>query len=85
MTIPRRAVGGHSLPCGKRSPRVGVSGVRYRIETVNGQLAERYNIKRTWAKDLCHRIIRKILNQTVAIVLTARAGQRPSQFDAWAA
>ncbi len=74
-------------PDPRRSARL--SAVRYRIETVNGQLAGRYNIKRTWAKDLwhlCHRIIRKILSHTVAIVLTARAGHQPLQFDAcWAA
>jgi hypothetical protein len=73
-------------PDRRRSARL--SAVRYKIETVNGQLAERYNIKRTWAKDLwhlCHRIIRKILSHTVAIVLTARAGHQPLQFDALAA
>jgi hypothetical protein len=26
--------------------------IRYRIETVNGQLAGRYRVKRTWARDL---------------------------------
>ena len=73
-------------PDPRRSARL--SALRYRIETVNGQLAERYNIKRTWAKDLwhlCRRIIRKILSHTVAVVLTARAGHQPLQFDAWAA
>ena len=73
-------------PDPRRSARL--SAVRYKIETVNGQLAERYNIKRTWAKDLwhlCRRIIRKILSHTVAVVLTARAGHQPLQFDAWAA
>jgi hypothetical protein len=65
-----------------------LASVRYRIETVNSQLAERYGIKQTWARDLwhlCHRVIRKILSHTVAIVLTARAGHRPLQFDALAA
>ena len=73
-------------PDRRRSARL--SAVRYKVETVNGQLAERYNVKRTWAKDLwhlCHRIIRKILSHTVAIVLTARAGHQPLQFDALAA
>jgi hypothetical protein len=65
-----------------------LSAVRYRIETVNGQLAERYNIKRTWARDLwhlCHRLIRKVLSHTVAILLNLRAGHQPLQFDAMAA
>lgn len=65
-----------------------LSAVRYRIEAVNGQLAERYNIKRTWAKDLwhlCHRVIRKVLSHTVAIVLNVRQGHSPLQFDRLAA
>jgi hypothetical protein len=47
-----------------------LSAVRYRIETVQGQLAERYRIKRTWARDLwhlTHRIGRKVLSHTVMI------------------
>jgi hypothetical protein len=69
-----------------RSARL--SSVRYRIETVNGQMAERYNVKRTWARDLwhlCHRVIRKILSHTVAILLNIREGHQPLQFDAMAA
>ncbi len=76
----------------RRDPDPAGSGrlaaVRYRIETVNGQLAGRYGMKRTWAKDLwhlCHRVVRKILSHTVAIVLTVRQGHRPVQFDALAA
>lgn len=71
--------------------RVGsgrLAAVRYRIETVNGQLAGRYGIKRTWAKDLwhlCHRIVRKLLSHTVAVLLSVRQGHRPLQFDALAA
>jgi hypothetical protein len=73
-------------PDRRRSARL--SAVRYRIETVNGQLAERYGVKRTWAQDLwhlCHRVIRKVLSHTVAIVLNVRAGHQPLQFDALAA
>jgi hypothetical protein len=69
-----------------RSARL--SAVRDRVETVNSRLAERYNVKRTWARDLwhlCHRLIRKILSHTVAILLTVRAGHSPLQFDAMAA
>ena len=65
-----------------------VSVVRYRIETSNGQLAERYGIKRTWAKDLwhlCHRILRKILSHTVLALVNFQAGHQPMQFDALAA
>jgi hypothetical protein len=65
-----------------------LSAVRYRIETVNGQLAERYGMKRTWAKDLwhlCHRVVRKILSHTAAILLNIVEGHPPLQFDALAA
>src|SRR5262249_3269634 len=70
----------------QRSARL--SAVRYRIETSNGQLAERYGIKRTWAKDLwhlCHRLIRKILSHTALVLITLRAGHQPMQLDALAA
>jgi hypothetical protein len=73
-------------PDPKRSAQL--SAVRYRIETTNGQLAERYGIKRTWAKDLwhlCHRLIRKILSHTAAVLLNLRGGHQPLQFDALAA
>jgi len=69
-----------------RSARL--SAVRYRLETVNGQLAERYRIKRTWAKDLwhlCHRLIRKILSHTALALINFRAGHPPMQLDALAA
>jgi Transposase DDE domain len=64
-----------------RSSRL--ASVRYRVETVGGQLAGRYQVKRTWAKDLwhlCHRVIRKVLSHTVLVLLTARAGHAPLSF-----
>jgi hypothetical protein len=73
-------------PDRQRSARLSV--VRYRIETSNGQLAERYGIKRTWAKDLwhlCHRLIRTILSHTALAFLNFRAGHPPMQLDALAA
>ena len=73
-------------PDPKRSARL--SAVRYRIETSNGQLAERYGIKRTWAKDLwhlCHRVVRKVLSHTALALLNFRAGHQPLQLDALAA
>jgi hypothetical protein len=72
----------------QRQRSAQLSTVRYRIETSNGQLAERYGIKRTWAKDLwhlCHRIIRKILSHTALALLNLRAGHQPMQLDALAA
>jgi hypothetical protein len=73
-------------PDRKRSARL--SAVRYRIEAVNGQLAERYGIKRTRAKDLwhlCHRIIRAILSHTALALINFRAGHSPMQLDKLAA
>jgi Transposase DDE domain len=64
-----------------------LSAVRYRIETAGGQLAVRYNVKRTWARDrwhLCHRLTRKVLAHTALVELSVRAGHRPLQFDALA-
>jgi hypothetical protein len=73
-------------PDPKRSSKL--ASIRYRIETVNGQLAERFGIKRTWARDLwhlCHRVIRKVLSHTVAVLLNVHQGYSPLQFDALAA
>jgi hypothetical protein len=73
-------------PDRKRSAKL--SAVRYRVETSNGQLAERYAIKRTWAKDLwhlCHRLVRKILSHTALALINFRAGHQPAQLDALAA
>jgi hypothetical protein len=61
-----------------------LASVRYLIETVNGQLAERFGMKRTWARDLwhlVHRITRKILGHTILVCLTVRATISPLSFD----
>ncbi len=61
-----------------------LASVRYLIETVNGQLAERFHMKRTWARDLwhlVHRVTRKILGHTILICLTVRATISPLQFE----
>jgi len=66
-----------------RSRRLG--GPRWRVETVNSQLAGRYNAKRIWARDqwhLCHRLIRKILSHTVAVWLNVATGRPPLQLAA---
>ncbi len=58
-------------------------GLHWIIETVNGQLAERFHSKRTWAKDLwhlCSRTLRKILSHTVAAWINVRLGHRPLDF-----
>jgi hypothetical protein len=58
-------------------------GLHGLIETVNGQLAERFHAKRTWAKDLwhlCSRVLRKILSHTVAAWTNVSLGHRPLDF-----
>lgn len=48
---------------------------RYRIETVFGQLVERFRIKRVWARDLWHltsRWMRKFLSHTLAVFFCAQ-------------
>jgi len=48
---------------------------RYRIETVFGQLVERFHIKRVWARDLWHltsRWMRKFLSHTLAVFFCAQ-------------
>lgn len=60
-----------------------ISKLRWLVETVLGQLAERFDIKRTKARDLWHfqhRIIRKVLSHTVAIHLCRAVGLPPLQF-----
>ncbi len=50
------------------------------IGTVNGQLAGRFHVERTWTKDLWHlgsRILRKILSHTVAAWVNVSRGHRP--------
>src|SRR6185369_2736495 len=53
-------------PSPKRS--AFLSRVRYRIDTVVGQLAERLHVKRVWAQDPWHlwsRLLRKLLSHTL--------------------
>ena len=61
----------------------GLRRLHWLIETVNGQLAGRFQAKRTWAKDLwhlCSRIVRKILSHTVAAWVNVTEGRRPLDF-----
>ena len=73
-------------PAPDRSRRL--SRVRWVIETVFGQLAGRFRMKRTWARDLwhlSHRVIRKVLGHTVAVWINRALGRRPLDFDGLAA
>ena len=57
---------------------------RRRIETVIGQLVERYKAKKVWARDLWHltsRWLRKILSHTVAVYFCQRAGLSSLRFS----
>jgi hypothetical protein len=57
-----------------------ISRIRYRIETVFSQLAERFSVKRVWARDMWHfssRLVRKVLAHTTAIVLNRAQGTKP--------
>jgi hypothetical protein len=54
-----------------------LSRVRYRIDTVFGQLVERLHVKRVWAHDPWHlwnRLLRKLLTHTLAVWLNTAAG-----------
>jgi hypothetical protein len=57
-----------------------MSGYRYRIESVFSQMAERFEMKRVWARDLWHlssRVMRKVLSHTAAIVINRVEGNSP--------
>lgn len=54
------------------------------VETVMGQLSERFNIERVRAKDLWHQASgfwRKLLAHTVCIRISLIQGHEPLQFD----
>jgi Transposase DDE domain len=56
-----------------------LSHVRYRIDTVFGQLTERYHAKRIWARDAWHlwsRLLRKVLSHTLALLLNQASPER---------
>jgi len=56
-----------------------LSHVRYRIDTVFGQLSERFHAKRVWARDSWHRwsrLLRKVLSHTLALLLNQAAPAR---------
>lgn len=69
-------------PDPERSRRLGRA--RWVIGTAFGQLAERFGVERTWARDrwhLSHRVIRKVLSHTMAVWLNLTTGRRPLDFD----
>ena len=59
-----------------------LSQLRYRIDTVFGQLVDRYQAKRVWARDAWHlrsRLLRKVLSHSIAFPLNQAQGNPPLQ------
>ncbi len=59
-----------------------LSRLRYRIDTLFGQLVDRYQVKRVWAKDIWHlhgRLLRKVLSHTIMFLLNLAQGNPPLQ------
>lgn len=70
----------------KRSPKIvkQLMSIRRLIETVIGQLSERFHIEKVWARDLWHltnRIVRKVMAHTIGVLLNKQLGREPLQFD----
>lgn len=59
-----------------------LSRVRYRIDTVFGQLVDRCAVTRVWARDRWHlssRLLRNVLMHTTAVLLNVDRGNPPLQ------
>ena len=69
----------------KREPfrfPIQLTHMRYRIETVIGQLVDRFHIKKVWARDAWHlnsRWMRKLLSHTIAVLFCTFAELPPLQ------
>ncbi len=62
-----------------RYPR-WLTHMRYRIETLIGQLVERFHAKKVWARDRWHltsRWMRKLLSHSIAVLFCCQAGLPP--------
>jgi Transposase DDE domain len=67
----------------RQRPPPWLTGKRRRVETVIGQLVERYHLKRVWARDGWHlwsRWLRKLLSHTMAVLLCQRQGMGSLRF-----
>ena len=61
-----------------------IKSTRRLIETVIGQLSERFHIEKIWARDMWHQVSRfwrKLLAHTVCIWLNLSIGNEPLQFE----
>jgi len=59
-------------------------GTRRLVETVIGQLTERFHVEKVWARDIwhqCSRFWRKLLAHTASIRLNLSIGNEPLQFE----
>jgi hypothetical protein len=71
-----------SQPAHSWSPVLG--RVRYRIDTVFGQLTDRCGVKRVWARDLWHlrnRLLRMVLTHTMCVLFNLQDEAPPLQLD----
>lgn len=74
-----RRIDKKTCPLPKQTIRT-LTGKRRLIETVAGQLEQRFGIKTTFARDLWHllnRIIRKILSHTISVLLNIKMNIEP--------
>ena len=58
--------------------------MRYRIDTVFGQLTDRCGIKRVWARDLWHlrnRLLRMVLMHTLGVLFNLQEQAPPLHLD----
>jgi len=61
-----------------------LSRVRYRLDTVFGQLVDRCDVKRVWARDLWHlrnRLLRMVLMHTLCVLFNLQDQAPPLQLD----
>ncbi|MGZ3630517.1 MAG: transposase, partial [Ktedonobacteraceae bacterium] len=71
-----------SQPAKRWSPVLG--RVRYRIDTVFGQLTDRCGVTRVWARDLWHlrnRLLRMVLMHTVCVLFNLQVQAPPLPLD----
>lgn len=69
-------------PSPKTSARM--SRLRYRIDTVFGQMCERFGVKRVGARDSWHlisRLLRAALSHTLMVQINMSQGHEPLQLD----
>ncbi len=61
-----------------------MSRLRYRIDTIFGQLCQRFSVREVWAKDDWHlwgRLLRAFLSHTLMIHINREAGNEPLQLE----